>query len=331
MNWIDGVPRKPSSEESAGGASARPGAVVAVRPPEEREYARRLRQIAIRERRIAALRTELADLRGGLAAFEGVCHARVGDLLAELRRLAEAAADYERRLRRLHLDDEAVDEEEPPPFGRDGSDADAAEADGDPDGRGAGRDRRQGEETSGDRATGLRAALRRLPAAQLAEAKRVYLDLAKRCHPDRAVDDADRYRRQELMLRVNEAWRHRDLDALHALRREADGTDPGFAARPVAERLRWAIAEVERLDDQLVDLRAELILLRGGESHRLWRRHEAGEPVIDRLEADLERRLSKEGRRLDALIAAYRRLHDERRRGRPPATPAAAAPASAAD
>lgn len=285
-------------------------AVVPVAPADDREYRRRLRQIAIRERRIEALSAELDALRANLNRFEHTCHARVGDLVAELRRLAAAAADYERRLRRLRVAADAVDDEEPSPFNRWSGDA------ADPETDAFRRD--PSAESAGDRAGGIRTALRRLPAAQLAEAKRLYLDLAKRCHPDRAHDDVDRHRRQELMLRVNEAWRQRDLDALHSLRGliEADVSNPEWVSRSVADRLKWATAELALLDDRVIDLRAELILLRGGEIHRLWRRHAAGEPVIDQIETDLERRLNREGRRLDALIATYRRLHDERRRSR---------------
>jgi len=305
-------------------ASRRDGsgsAVVPTRSRGEEEYARRRGEIGRRRQRVAELQAELARLKAALGGFEAACHARVGDLLAELRRLADAAADYERRLQRLRADDEGTDDPEPPPFARPTETAaeaghDGPSASGDPGGRGAAR-----------AAASARAALRRLPAAQLAEAKRLYLDLAKRCHPDRATDDADRHRRQELMLRINDAWRHRDLAALHALRRETEGADPGFAQRPLGERLAWAAAELARLDDLLVDLRAEIILLRGGETHRLWRRHEAGEPVIDKIESDLEKRLAKEGRRLDALIASYRRRLDERRRARRLAT----SPVPAAD
>lgn len=271
-------------------------AVVHLPRQEERDYERSLRQIALRRRRVDQLQAELALLRGALDRFEALCRARVGDLLAELRRVGQAAADYERRVERLRLGASSPDptdliEEEPAPFAR-----------------------QPPPDPPIDEPVDEPAVPQPRPVgAVAAEAKRLYLDLAKRCHPDRARDDAERRRREALMLRVNEAFRQHDLAALRALRREAEGADPAFAERPVGERLAWSLAELARLDDLLVDLRAEIIFLRRGETHRLWRRHEAGEPVIDQLERDLDRRLAKEGRRLDALIATYRRLRDERR------------------
>jgi len=271
-----------------------------VATTDEHRYKQCLREIALKGGRIDELEVDLAVLRSTLAAFEAACHARIGDLLAELRRLAISAADYDHRLQRLRADEAAIEDDEPPPFSQrrpDGAADPTEPAPPDPD---------------LDPANGARAAFRQWPAA--AEAKRLYLDLAKRCHPDRAQDDADRLRREALMLRINEAWRHRDLETLKGLRQEAERADPTFRERPIADRLAWATAELSRLDDLQIDLRAELILLRRGETHRLWRRHEAGEPVIDQIERDFESRLRREGRRLDALIAAYRRLRDERRR-----------------
>jgi hypothetical protein len=275
-----------------------PRALVRTQTAEEREYERRLRQIAARRRRVEALRLEVASLAASLGRFEAACNDRVGDLVVELRRVRRAVGDYERRLERLLLGAAgaaaAAAEEEPGPFAR----AEDGPA-GDPAG-------------AGPTATG-RPKPPRLDEPAEAELKRLYFDLAKRCHPDFARDDAERRRREALMARINEAFRARDLAALAALGREADVADPDFAARPPRERLAWALAEVARLDDLLADLKEEAASLRRGELHRLWRRYEErGARVLDALEDDLEARLTAEGRRLDRLIAAYRRALDER-------------------
>ena len=101
---------------------------------------------------------------------------------------------------------------------------------------------------------------------------------------------------------------------LRALRRETEADDPGFATRPIRDRLAWAAAELARLDALLAELKAEFARLRGFEMHRLWRRHEAGEPVLDTLEDELEAKLVTKGRRLDRLIAAYLQAREERPR-----------------
>jgi len=279
--------------------SVAPRALVRAQTAEEREYERRLRQIAARRRRLDALRLEVASLAEALGRFEAACNARVGDLVGELRRVRRAVADYERRLDRLLLaaaEPAAAppEEDEPGPF--------AGEDDGSP------------EDFAGSAEPSVeRSKPPRLDEPAEAELKRLYFDLAKRCHPDFARDDAERRRREALMARVNEAFRARDLAALAALGREADAADPDFGARPPRERLAWALAEVTRLDDLLAELKEEAAALRRGELHRLWRRYEErGSRVLDALEDDLEARLTAEGRRLDRLIATYRRALDER-------------------
>ena len=276
-------------------------AIVRAQSLEEREYERWLVGIAERRRRIGRLRAELDALKRTLERFEAACHARVGDLLVELRRLRGAIADHERRLRRLRDEpgpdparDEAFDEgPEASSWWTDG----ATEAD-----------------TWEEAARQVEEFVPRRTAKAEAEIKRLYIELAKRCHPDHGRTDDERQRREALMLRVNAAFRDRDLATLRAISREAERTDPTFPDRPPRERLAWARQEVAWLDAELESLRADLVGLRASEVHRRWRRHQAGEPVLERLEDDLQARLAAEGRRLDELIATFRAAQAERRR-----------------
>ena len=272
-------------------------AIVRATSLEEREFERWQVGIADRRRRLARLRVELDALRTALERFEGVVHARVGDLLVELHRLRRAIADHERRLGRPR-----VNPTNPSP-----SDSDDPNADPPPGWSDAAWDAATDagawEQAAADAAEAF---VPRRTAKAEAEIKRLYLDLAKRCHPDHGRTDDERSRREALMQRVNVAFRDRDLPTLLALSREAEGTDPRFEDRPAREKLAWARQEVAWLDAELDDLRVELQELRAGELHRRWRRHEAGDPVLDRLEDDLQTRIIAEGARLDHLIAAYR-------------------------
>lgn len=281
-------------------------AIVSVTSEDERAYDQCVRQIASTRQRLDAVRQELADLRRAMVRFEAACHDRVGDLLAELRRVQRGILDHERRLKRLetHPDDEElehllddvddIDDELDAAFHGETSGAGGSFRTHDA------RPRHQ-RSVEGHRQTE-------------AEAKRLYRQLAKRCHPDFAADDPDRQRRVGLMQRVNEAYRGRDLPTLRVLFREAEVTDPEFALRPVSERLAWMRSDLVRLVEEIGEHRSELTALRASEAYRLWRRFEAGEPVLDTLEDTVERRLRSEGRRLDRLVATWRAARDERAR-----------------
>ena len=273
-------------------------AVVSALSSEERDYERCRAEIAERRRRLAELQAELSPLKASLDRFAALCQARLGDLMGELRRVSRAIADYERRLERLRADPAEVvagrDDEEPDPFAWW-----ADEATGEAKGR--------------ERSSPGRPRRRRLTGDDTAEAKRLYLDLAKRCHPDLATTAEERREREALMQRVNEAFRDRDLPALRAIYQESEATDPAFALRSMRERLAWARAELARLGENVAELRSQITLLRASEAYGLWRRHQGGESIFETLEDDLEARVVAERKRLDGLIAAHRQLVDERR------------------
>ena len=272
--------------------SPAPTTIVSAQSPDERNYERTLAAITHQRQRLSELERELRLVRDALLRFEAVCHARVGDLLEQLRDVAIAIARYERRL------DPSLADDELPDFPTEEFQRDAEELGGEP--------------PDAETAPRRRQPSHRLPAHDEAEAKRMYKQLARRFHPDYAAGEEDREQRESMMQAVNEAYRARDLPALRALYGQAEVLDPTFGNRSLAVRLAWARAELVRLN-AIVDSRGdELANLRGMEIHRLWRRFNAGEPVLDQLEDQLEEKLATQGRRLDQMIASYRRLQAER-------------------
>ena len=287
-------------------------AMVRVPSSQERAYAAQLVRLAEAERRVTALRAERDALRQDLAPFEAEYVRRVGGLVAAIERVGRDIAAYQHRIAAHHAAAAGAD--------RAAADRGPDEA-GDPDPEevftaGAGGTRAGGGRT-GTATPGPRRP--RVAPEVEAEAKRLYRALAKRHHPDLARTDTERRRREAMMLRINAAFRHRDVAALRSCWREADGDDRALAGHPAAARLAWAIRETARQDALARDLEAQVAAIRGGETFRLWRRHQAGEPVLDALENDLEVRLAAAGHRLDRLVVAYQRAQGRRRRRADPA------------
>jgi hypothetical protein len=282
----------------AGGSNGRAD-LVRVLPPAEQRYQDQLVVIDERRRELAMLERDLATLRDAVTGFEALAQARLGEMFTQLRLLEGETADYSHRLARLRaaLDTRKSDE----------IDLDELDAEQDL------------LEEAAFAATGARGrprgphvpeATRRWLADEAAEAKRLYIDLAKRLHPDLARDDEDRQRRERIMQRVNEAFRLRDLAGLRAVHLESIADDPHWAERPVTDRLAWAEEELRRLEAALGEVRNALARLRGGELYRLYLRYESGDPVFTDLRTRIEDRIATETRRLEKMKTSYRRLVD---------------------
>ena len=99
--------------------------------------------------------------------------------------------------------------------------------------------------------------------------KRVFRDVARNIHPDRAPDEATRLRRHSLMAEANRAYAERDADRLLLiLRRWERSPDSVPVDDPDAERLRRQrrLAEIE---DELAGIDAEFVELRNSAIARL--------------------------------------------------------------
>ena len=290
-------------EKSRGDRNGRTEVVRAL-PPAEQQYQRHLITIGERRRDLAQLERDLARLRDAVTGFEALAQARLGELFAELRRLEGATADFSHRVARLRaaLDTRDLDELDLDELDLEDDDLLTGASFGASGARGI------------PRGPHVPAAARRWLATEAAEAKRLYIDLAKRLHPDLARDDEERQRRERIMQRVNEAFRLRDLAGLRAVHLESIAEDPGWAERPVTDRLAWAEEELRRLAVALEEARLAMARLRGGELFRLYARYESGEPVFADLKIRIEERIATETRRLDRLKSSYRRLVDRWRK-----------------
>lgn len=253
--------------------------LVRVVTAEDRAYAHALLEIEARRRVVTELQAQLADLTHNLNRFAAEAQIRFASVFAELDYVRRAIGLCERRIARLRGKPRPAPKP-PQPEDDDWSTADAAF-----------RSARHGGEID----------MSEEAAALAAQIKRVYLELARRYHPDLAKSDEDRTQRQEMMLKVNQAFHERDLDTLVAIKRDADAADGPHGLPTVAARLAWSLRELDRLDGVIADLNTELATIRASESGRLWRSFAAGEPVFDRLAVDLRTELNRQRTRLADL------------------------------
>jgi hypothetical protein len=238
---------------------------------------------------VTVLQRELDELLVSLRHFESLYRTRLAAVQADIDAMRAEIATLKERIQRLRqrlasrdgaaMDPFDVDDEFEPPIG-------ATFEDVDPD---AVREMRKAPPPS-------------------TELRDLYRLLAKRFHPDLARTTDERRRREEMMLRINEAYRLRNLAALQSLAKETE-PDPEFAGQDTAaERLAWASLELGRLDGLVTDLRDHIGALRASRTFVYWERGEGIEQAIAELEAEADQRAVALRAKLEELTTAHGKL-----------------------
>jgi hypothetical protein len=276
-------------------------ALVPIPTPDARQYARLLVEIERLKGIIAGLQTERDGLEMTLTNFAVELKARVGNLRTELNRVRRQVSEYRRRIERLRendlLDPEQVEREVAEEF------AERMRAEQEAEEQAA----REGQRIDVERPRP------QLDAETEAEILRLYRELAKRFHPDRARTEADRARRTAIMLTINVAYSERDLLTLQAMARDADASDPAAAVLSEAERVQWAQRVIARMTVQIDELEEQIKLLRQSETFQMWQSPNQSAESIQQVEKRVRDRLNRERDRLDEAIIDYNRLVRRRR------------------
>lgn len=265
------------------------------------EYSRLLIEIEVRKQIIARLQDDRDGLEMTLTNFAVELKNRVGALRVELNRVKRQVAEYRRRIERLResdlLDPEQVEREVADEF------AELLEQERLAEEQAA----REGQRIDVERPRP------QLDADTEAEILRLYRELAKRFHPDRARSEKERARRTALMLKINVAYSERDLVTLQAMAREADTGDPSATMLSEEERVQWAHRVITRMNLQISELTEQVALLRKSETFQMWRSPEDSSESIQQVERRVRDRLNRERDRLDEAIIDYNRIVRRRR------------------
>jgi predicted nucleic acid-binding Zn-ribbon protein len=292
-------------------------ALARVESADEREYARLMLVIEANRRKIADLEGGIAPLEKALATFEWEYQAKLGGLLAELRDVQGITQRIEHRTARVHarlvcdpggILGDLFDREELLDIGTlfgitipESWFADDPEP----------REQRTSGEPFDEQASAEDEILRRLrrrPTSPNADPdlRVTYRDLARRFHPDLAVDDADRIERQDMMLRINAAWQAGDLGALRKIQQDTEHLAPDWQDALIARRLAWAAREDARLRDRITALESRMKLLRESDTFPLWFDAKLGASVISRQANALRGEIVIAKERLERAKDAFR-------------------------
>jgi hypothetical protein len=231
-------------------------------------------RLAALELQVAARESELDAFKGELQTLQDRYLADIGPLYAELDSLESTLEQAEIRagLR-------------PPPLDLD-------------------EDEENGEPADPDAADGC--SNRSTPSVDL---KKIFRDVARAVHPDRARDDRARYRRHSLMAEANRAYAERDEDRLRLILRTWEHSTDATVEDGAEDEEQRVPRRLGILGDRLVEIEAEFADLRASAIARLKRRIDETAAQGWDLFGEMQRQVRREIERAKARIEKAQRAY----------------------
>jgi hypothetical protein len=214
--------------------------------PEEEELSLKKQELQRLENRLIELELELTGLKAELGVFDSVYLRTVGIRYAELDEIDAQIAELLAR----HTPDN-------------------------PRAQGAAREARARAEESRTGATGgpVKEITRFSASPSL---KNLYREVARRIHPDLAVDDSDRAKRQRLMADANRAYENGDEARLRAILEEYESSPESVFGQGSGVELVRIIRKIAQVKRRLGEIEAELQTIRTSDVFDLKKRVDEG-------------------------------------------------------
>ena len=249
-----------------------------VRTPEEKELEEKLAELAALKADIAQRELELATLTTELSEFEARYLGAVGHKFAELDALNAEIAEH-----LVSLD---------PADG-------VAEA--------AAWAAREQAERSAKEAGTMDAPTSTERFAPTKELQELYRDLAKKVHPDLAIDEDDRDRRNRIMAEVNRAYSEGDVNRLQEILEDWQATPEAIQGEDVAARLVRTIRMLARVKQRIRLIDEEMQSFMMAELYELKLKFDEAEQeggdLFEQLVADVDAQIELARSRLDEMQA----------------------------
>lgn len=244
--------------------------------PEEDELNKKREELSQLETGLADKELELATQQAELQEFKKLYYRAVGNRYVTL-------DDLEARIAKR------VAQQNP---GNEEAQRQAADA----------RQRAEESERENDCARQLESAPAFAPTDEL---RRLFRQIAKLFHPDLAINDLDRARRHELMVKANLAYRNGDEAALRRLLADWKDSPESVEGTGAGAELVRVIRKVAQVRRRLAEIREELLRLRESELCQLKVKvkeaNKSGRDLLTEMTRELDQRIQEARTRLSSL------------------------------
>lgn len=271
----------------------KPAALIHVNTTAEKDTVRLLEAIAAKQRQVEELTIAIETLKSEVDVFERRYTAHISRYYLELDKVELEAKEYRLRLqlRREGVDEAEIEARVESCFRVSRARVDAYEV------------VNESEPTP---------QAEKLPDTKAKYLQDLYRKLAKRYHPDKAMDAKEEERREQLMPLINRAYTEHDLETLERL--SLGETEPQVPEKTAIEKRRALHTELRRLNRAASQLRFEINRLKAGRTYQLKQQVEnakkTGTDLLTTLAKDLERKIKASQGQLARLMNMWHRLKE---------------------
>lgn len=249
--------------------------IMRCQTPEERELSRKLSELAGLEEELAQRELDLATLQAESNAFEARYLRIVGVRYAELDDIEAQIAEAQRE---LNPNDSKAQEQ-----------AAQARAQAWESAQAAGATQEQAQEKF-------------KPSESL---KKLYREIAKRIHPDLALDEEARARREQLMAEANSAYEEGDEAKLQAILNEWESSPESVKGEGVAAELVRVIRKIAQVKERLRVIETEIDQLEKTDLYKLKteveKAEDEGRDLLAEMASRVDEQIARASNKLDKI------------------------------
>jgi DnaJ-class molecular chaperone len=139
------------------------------------------------------------------------------------------------------------------------------------------------------------------------ELKSLYRELAKRVHPDLAIDETDRKQRERLMTEANRAYQNGDAEALRRILQEYESSPDSVRGTGVAPDLVRVLRQLKQVRNRLAQIEEEITGLKRSDIAALQTKAEdassQGRDLLAEMSAEVQGRIKSARQQYDCEVA----------------------------
>ena len=263
------------------------------------------KRLAEKEEEAADLSFQVQDLKIKLDLFLGEYNSRVGKFYVDLDRIKLKIKEYQYRIKTVY--EKKLSEEELKAIEEDLKETFSEQ-----------RQRiknleEEAAESTNDYRSHIEEEKKKKPIEKKAEEelKKLFRKLAYKYHPDRAKNEQERQKYQDIMAKINEAYKNGDLKTLRKYMKQAEREEK-IAKETPSEKLTRLKGEFKDILGIITKLKEELEGLKVSETYKLRKKvntaKKDGRDLLQKLANDLKREIEENQEILNELVIQYEKI-----------------------